>query len=329
MAKSTRMSATQAKAAEIADALAYRERSLWQDAATQFVKNRLAVGGFVVIVVFIFAAVFGPYLAPYDFLKQDILNALQPPSFQHWLGTDELGRDIFSRLLYGARTAALLGFSATSVGLLLGILAGTTAGFLGGRVDQFIMWVSDLVQSIPGLLLAMLVNTSLRRPVVAWFDAMYTKTKNPAYLNTLWLDYVLVFGALTLISWPGTARLIRGLVLSLRETDYVTAARAVGARTMRIMFSHIVPNALGPLVVSVSAGLGNAIINEAGLSFLGLGVQPPNASWGSMLNKSLSLWQSYPHLLVAPAVTIGIIKVAFVFLGDGLNDALNPHQRRV
>jgi ABC-type dipeptide/oligopeptide/nickel transport system permease subunit len=145
----------------------------------------------------------------------------------------------------------------------------------------------------------------------------------------LWLDYVLVFGALTLISWPGTARLIRGLVLSLRETDYVTAARAVGARTMRIMFSHIVPNALGPLVVAVSAGLGNAIISEAGLSFLGLGVQPPNASWGSMLNKSLSLWQSYPHLLVAPAVTIGVIKVAFVFLGDGLNDALNPHQRKV
>ena len=329
MSATSEMTSAQARAAEIADALALQERTLWQDASRQFVKNRLAVGGMVIVVVFVLAAVLGPYVAPYDFLDQEILNALQSPTTQHWLGTDELGRDIFSRLLHGARTAALLGFSSTTVGLLLGILVGTTAGFLGGFMDQFLMWFSDLVQSIPGLLLAMLVNTTLRRPVVAWFDRMYEQTRNPAYLNTLWLDFVLVFGALALISWPGTARLVRGLVLSLRETDYVMAARGVGARTGRIMSHHIVPNALGPLVVSVSAGLGNAIVNEAGLSFLGLGVQPPNASWGSMLNKSLSLWQSYPHLMVAPAVTIGIIKVAFVFLGDGLNDALNPHQRKL
>jgi peptide/nickel transport system permease protein len=328
MSAESNVSSTRAKAAEMGEVLALPQRTLWQDASRQFVKNRLAIGGFIIIALFVFAAIFGPALAPYDFLDQDIGNALQPPSIGHWLGTDELGRDIFSRLLHGARTAALLGFSSTGIGLLIGLAVGTTAGFVGGRIDQFLMWFSDLVQSIPGLLLAMLVNTTLRRPVVRWFDAMYEQTRDPAYLNTLWLDYVLVFGALTLIGWPGSARLIRGLVLSLRETDYVMAARAVGARRARIMGRHIIPNALGPLVVSVSAGLGGAIVSEAGLSFLGLGVQPPNASWGSMLNKSLNLWQSFPHLMVAPAVTIGIIKVAFIFLGDGMNDALNPQRRR-
>lgn len=329
MSTAPETASAKARAAEMGQVLEMEERTLWQDAARQFVKNKLAIGGFVIIALFVFAAVFGPYIAPYDFLDQEIGNALQPPYAEHWLGTDELGRDIFSRLLYGARTAALLGFASTGVGLLIGIAVGTTAGFVGGKIDQFLMWFSDLVQSVPGLLLAMLVNSTLRRPIVRWFDAMYEQTRNPAYLNTLWLDYVLVFGALTLIGWPGSARLVRGLVLSLRETDYALAARGVGARRVRIMTRHIIPNALGPLVVSVSSGLGGAITNEAGLSFLGLGVQPPNASWGSMLNKSLNLWQSFPHLMVAPAVTIGLIRVAFIFMGDGLNDALNPQQRRL
>lgn len=329
MSTASEASSARARAVQMAEGMAMEERTLWQDAARQFVKNRLAVGGLIIIVVFVLAATLGPYLTPYDFLDQEIPNALQAPSREHWLGTDELGRDIFSRLLHGARTAALLGFSSTAVGLLIGIAVGTTAGFAGGQVDQFLMWFSDLVQSVPGLLLAMLVNTTLRRPIGRWFDAMYEQTRNPAYLNTLWLDFVLVFGALTVISWPGSARLIRGLVLSLRETDYALAARAVGAGPLRIMTRHIMPNALGPMVVSASAGIGGAIVNEAGLSFLGLGVQPPNASWGSMLNRSLTLWQSFPHLMIAPAVTIGIIKIAFIFCGDGLNDALNPHQRKL
>jgi ABC-type dipeptide/oligopeptide/nickel transport system permease subunit len=328
MSTASEVSSARARARQMAEAIAVEERSLWQDAARQFVKNRLAVGGLIIIVFFVLAAILGPYLAPYDFLDQEIGNALQAPSIAHWLGTDELGRDIFSRLLHGARTAALLGFSSTAISLLIGIGVGTTAGFAGGRVDQFLMWFSDLVQSVPGLLLAMLANTALRRPIARWFDAMYEQTRNPVYLNTLWLDYVLVFGALTLISWPGLARLIRGQVLSLRGTDYALAARAVGAGTLRIMTRHIIPNALGPTVVSTSAAIGDAIVNEAGLSFLGLGVQPPNASWGSMLNKSLTLWQSFPHLMIAPAVTIGIIKIAFIFFGDGLNDALNPRYRR-
>jgi ABC-type dipeptide/oligopeptide/nickel transport system permease subunit len=328
MTRAPKASASSARATLLPAGLAPKQRSLWGDAARQFAKSRLAVAGFVMIMLFILAALFGPMLAPYDFLDQDIANALQPPSAGHWLGTDELGRDIFSRLLYGARTAALVSLSSTGISLLIGIVVGTTAGFMGGLVDEFLMWLSDLIQSMPGLLLAMLVNTALKRPIVGWFDALYEQTRNPFFLNTLWLDFVLVFGALAFIAWPGLARLVRGQVLSLTGTDYILAARSIGAGRARIMARHIVPNALGPLVVAVSQSMGGAILAESGLSFLGVGVQPPNASWGSMLNKSLSLWQSFPHLMIAPAVAIGLVQVAFIFAGDGLNDALNPRYRR-
>jgi len=300
------------------------ERSLWQNAAIQFLKNRLAILGAVIIIIFVLAALFGPMVAPYDFFDQDLANTIQTPTRGHILGTDQLGRDMFSRLLYGARTAALVAFSSTGISLIVGLAVGTLAGFSGGRVDQFLMWLSDLVQSVPGLLLAMLVNTALKRPVANWFEAQYLVTGNTLYLNTLWLDFVLVFGSLALISWPGYARLVRSQVLSIAEMDYVLAARAVGVKKQNIMMRHIVPNALGPVVVAVSQGMGGAIVMESGLSFLGVGVQPPNASWGTMLNKSLSLWQIAPHLLIVPAATIGIIQVAFIFFGDGLNDALNP-----
>lgn len=303
-------------------------RSIWVDAWYRLRKNRLALFGLGVIILFLFLAIFGRYMTPYDFLQQDIANQLQSPSAAHWLGTDALGRDILSRLLYGARTAAIVAFTTTTISLLLGIAIGTIAGFMGGRIDEFLMWVTDVTMSIPGLLLAMLINTALKRPITNWFDAMYTQTKNPFFLNTLWLDFVLVFGALALISWPGYARLIRGQVLSISRTTYVESARAIGASTWRIMWRHIVPNSIGPLVVAVTAGIGNAIVLESSLSFLGVGIQPPNASWGSMLSDSLALWRSYPHLMVTPAVTIGLIMLAFTFFGDGLNDALNPRQNR-
>jgi peptide/nickel transport system permease protein len=244
------------------------------------------------------------------------------------LGTDALGRDIFSRLLYGARTAAIVALTTTGISLCLGVSLGTMAGFIGGRTDGLIMWLTDVTMSLPGLLLAMLVNSALKRPIAAWFEQMYTRTKDPFWLNTLWLDFVLVFGALALISWPGYARLIRGQVLSIGQTVYVEGARAVGATSFRIMLRHIVPNALGPIVVAVTAGMGGAILLESSLSFLGIGVQPPNASWGSMLADSLSLWRTYPHLMIAPSVMIALIQVAFIFLGDGLNDALNPRQTK-
>lgn len=313
-------------AAENVPRITYEQRSLWADAARRFRKNWLAVAGLLIIVMFMLLALIGPAIAPYDFLQQDILNTLKGPSVEHPLGTDQLGRDILSRLLYGARTAALVAFSTTIISVAIGILIGTFAGLRGGRADQLLMWVSDLVQAIPGLLLVMMINTTLRRPIINYFDALYDQTRNPFYLNTTWLDFVLVFSALALIAWPGLARLIRGQVMSIGQEDYVLAARALGATERQIMFQHMVPNALGPVVVAVTAGMGGAIVMEAGLSFLGIGIQPPNASWGSMLSDSLKLWQSFPHLLISPAVTIGIIQVAFVFLGDGLNDALDPRR---
>ena len=230
------------------------------------------------------------------------------------------------RLLHGARTAALVGLSSTVISLCLGVVLGGIAGYLRGMVDEFLMWLTDVTMSVPGLLLALLMNTALKRPIAAWFDKMYMQTKNPFYLDTLWLDFVLVFGALALISWPGFARLLRGQVLSVRETQYVEAARAIGADERRILTRYIIPNSIGPIIVGVTAGVGGAITLESGLSFLGIGVQPPNASWGSMLSDSFSLWISFPHLMIIPAVTIGLIVFAFTFLGDGLNDALNPRQ---
>jgi peptide/nickel transport system permease protein len=302
-------------------------RTLWRDALHRLLQNRLSVAGLVILSLFLFAAIFGPYIAPHDFLAQDVNRRLLGPSTSNWLGTDALGRDIFSRLLLGARTAAIVAAVTTVISLLVGISLGTLAGFLGGRVDAFIMWITDITMSVPGLLLAMLVNTAMLYPIQRWFNERYEATRNPFYLNTLWLDFVLVFGTLALITWPEFARLIRGQVLSIGHMPYVEAARSIGTTPQSIMRRHIVPNALGPVVVAVTQGMGAAIVLESSLSFLGIGVQPPNASWGSMLADSLQLWTAEPHLMIAPAVTIGIISVAFVFLGDGLNDALNPRQK--
>ena len=303
-----------------------QQRNLWQDAARRFSRNWLAIGGLAVVFVFLVLALIGPQIAPYDFLEQNIAQAFQGPSAEHLLGTDDLGRDVYSRMLHGARTAALVAFFTTIISLVIGVLVGGWSGIQRGRTDQFLMWISDLIQAMPGLLLVILINTTLRRPIVNWFDSLYEQTRNPFYLNTLWLDYVLVFSALALIGWPGLARLIRGQVLSLSEEDYVLAARALGATETHIMLRHVIPNALGPLIVAVTAGMGGAVLLEASLSFLGIGIQPPNASWGSMLEEGRRYWQIFPHLMLIPAVTIGIVQVAFVFLGDGLNDALDPRR---
>ena len=302
------------------------QRSLWQDAQRRFRKNKLAVGGLVVVFIFLVAAIVGPHIAPYDFLEQNIMRAFQGPSAEHALGTDDLGRDEFSRMLHGARTAALVAFFTTAISLVIGVLVGAWSGIQGGRSDEMLMWVTDLIQAVPGLLLVILINTTLRRPIINAFDTLYMQTGDPFFLNTLWLDYVLVFSALALIGWPGLARLIRGQVLSINEEDYVLAARALGGSEFHIMLRHVIPNALGPLVVAVTASMGGAVTLEAGLSFLGIGIQPPNASWGSMLDEGRRLWQVFPHLMLIPAATIGIIQVAFVFLGDGLNDALDPRR---
>ncbi len=298
--------------------------SLWRDAWERLVKNKLAVIGLIMVLVLFFTAVFGPYLTPYDFLSQNLDDRNLPMSMTHWFGTDDLGRDVFSRVLYGARTAFFVAIVVTIIAVIIGSALGVLAGYTGGNTDRFIMWASDVTMSIPNLLLVVVINTSVKPPLARWMEAQYLETLNPIYRNTMWIDFFLVFGSMALITWPPYARLMRAQVLSIRSRPYVTAAKAIGLPTRQIMWRHISPNALGPLIVAVSAGLGTAMVLESAFSFLGVGVTPPIPSWGNMISDGLRVWQHYPHLLAAPAAVLGLATVAFSFLGDGLNDALNP-----
>jgi peptide/nickel transport system permease protein len=298
--------------------------SLWRDAFDRLKANRLAVGGISIVIVLLLVAIFGQSITPYDFLSQDLSQRYQPPSSAHFLGTDDLGRDVLSRVIYGARTATVVAFSVTGVSLLIGVLLGAIAGYMGGRVDAAIMWLTDMTMSIPGLLLAVVINVSLKTPVTYWMDDMYLNTHNPIFRETIWVDFALVFGALAIIMWPPYARLLRGQILTIRNENYVLAARALGLSDRRILFRHIIPNALGPVIVLASAGLGQAMVLESAFSFLGVGVRPPIPSWGNMIKDGLRVWRNYSHILASPAAVLGIVTVAFSFLGDGLNDALNP-----
>jgi ABC-type dipeptide/oligopeptide/nickel transport system permease subunit len=298
--------------------------SLWRDAWHRLVRNKLAVAGLAVVILLAFVAVFGPWLTPYDFLTQDLNARNQAPSLAHLFGTDDLGRDVFSRVVYGTRTAFVVAIVVTTIAVVIGVTLGAMAGFFGGLFDRIVMWFTDMTMSVPNLLLVVVINASLKTPITAWMEARYQATLNPFYRETIWVDFLLVFGSMALISWPPYARLVRAQVLSIRGRPYVTAARALGLTNRLILMRYIVPNAIGPLIVSVSAGLGTAMVLESAFSFLGVGVNPPTPSWGNMISDGLRVWQHYPHLLAAPAAVLGLATVAFSFLGDGLNDALNP-----
>jgi peptide/nickel transport system permease protein len=181
-----------------------------------------------------------------------------------------------------------------------------------------------MTMSVPNLLLVVVINASLKTPLSQWMEAQFLKTHNPFFRQTIWVDFILVFGSMALIAWPPYARLVRAQVLSVRSRPYITAARALGLSNRLILTRYVVPNAIGPLIVSVSAGMGTAMVLESAFSFLGVGVNPPTPSWGNMISDGLRVWQHYPHLLAAPAIVLGLATVAFSFLGDGLNDALNP-----
>jgi len=298
--------------------------SLWRDAWYRLKRNKLAVFGLAVVAILAFTAIFGPYLTPYDYLSQDLQARNAVPSLQHLFGTDDLGRDVFSRVVFGTRTAFLVAVIVTVIAVLIGTILGAIAGFFGNPFDRVIMWLTDMTMSVPNLLLVVVINASLKSPITKWMEAQYLATLNPFYRQTIWVDFMLVFGSMALISWPPYARLVRAQVLSIRSRPYITAAQALGLSNWIIMKRYVVPNALGPLIVSVSAGLGTAMVLESAFSFLGVGVNPPTPSWGNMISDGLRVWQHYPHLLAAPAAVLGLASVAFSFLGDGLNDALNP-----
>jgi peptide/nickel transport system permease protein len=303
-----------------------KQYSLVKDAFDRLAANKLAIVGVLIVLALFFIAIFGPYMTPYDFLTQDLRARNQAPSLQHWFGTDDLGRDVLSRVIYGARTAVIVAFSTTFLSLAIGILMGSIGGYFGGKIDAFVVWLIDIVMSIPSLLLVIVINVSLKPRLVNWMDAQFLLTGNEFYRNTIWADFVLVFGSLALIKWPKAARIIRGQIMTIRNKNYVLAARAIGVPTHRIVSKYVIPNAIGPIIVFISASLGEAMVFESSFSFLGVGVRPPIPSWGNMISDGLRVWQIFPHILAAPAAVLAIVTIAFSFLGDGLNDALNPRQ---
>jgi peptide/nickel transport system permease protein len=302
------------------------KRGPWRDAFRRLTRNRMGMLGLGVILLFVFAAIFGEMLAPYDPIRQDLLAAKQTPNSEHWLGTDELGRDMFSRILTGARTAMLVATFVTFLAAGLGTILGLISAYAGGIIDTALMRLADLLLAFPAFLLAAFINATLRAPVANQMEKLADFTGLAFLESKLFLDFFLIFGALAIISWSGYARLIRGQVLSLREQEFVEAARSMGASTRSILFKHILPNSFAPIVVAVSVNFGNAILAESALSYLGVGIQPPTPSWGQMINQNLSQWRYFPHLIIGPGAALALLILAFNFFGDGVADALNPRR---
>ncbi|MCY4091026.1 MAG: ABC transporter permease [Caldilineaceae bacterium] len=303
-----------------------KTRGLWTDAFKRMIRNRLSMVGLFIFLLLFITAIFGPNLAPYPYMLQNLDRVAEGPSVDYLLGTDDLGRDMLSRILWGARTAGIVAIISTSFSLILGIVLGGLAAYMGSWTDWIISRAVDVTMSIPQLLFASLMAATFRKPVADWVDAMYARTGLGFFSTPTYVDLIVVFGALALIQWPAYARLIRGQILSLREKEFVEAARAVGVGQFKILLKHLIPNALGPLIVLVTFGFGGAIVAESGLSFLGVGVQPPQASWGAMIQDNQLSWRYRPWLVAVPGLTIAIVSVGINFLGDGLNDALNPRQ---
>jgi peptide/nickel transport system permease protein len=269
--------------------------------------NRLTYIGIFVAVVLVIAAIFAPLIATHDPIAQNLAMRYAAPSAEHWFGTDAIGRDVFSRLVYGARISLEVGIIVTVVSTLVGMFIGSVAGFYGGIVDKILSgYVFNVFLAFPGLLLAI--------ALVAFLGAGLEK----------------VILALCIIGWVGYARVMRGQVLKVREYDFVQAARALGASDGRILFTHILPNAIQPLIVQASLGMAGAVLSEASLSFLGLGIPPPAPSWGTMIEEARGIDTLYnaPHVLFFPGISIALTVLAFNFIGDGLREYLDPKQRR-
>jgi peptide/nickel transport system permease protein len=269
--------------------------------------NRLTYIGIAIAAILIIVAVFAPLLATHDPIAQDLTMRYAPQSAQHWFGTDSLGRDVFSRLITGARISLEVGITVTVFSVIIGVFIGAIAGFYGGWVDKVLSgYLFNVFLAFPGLLLAI--------ALVAFLGAGLGK----------------LILALCIIGWVGYARVMRGQVLKVREFDFVQAARALGASNFRILFIHILPNAIQPLIVQASLGMAGAVLSEASLSFLGLGIPPPAPSWGTMLEEARGLDTLYsaPHVFFFPALSIALTVLAFNFIGDGLREYLDPKQRK-
>jgi oligopeptide transport system permease protein len=279
-------------------------RSLWGDAFIRLRRNRLAIAGGVIILLITLIAIIYPFFSKYDFASQDLNAILQGPSHTHLLGTDELGRDVLTRLIYGARTSLMVGIFTQIIVICIGITLGAISGAAGGKVDNLLMRFVDVIYAFPDLLLIILLRSILGGSIY------------------------MIFLAIGLVNWVGVARLVRGQTLALKQRDFVTAARVFGGSGSYITTRHLLPNSLGPVIVTVTFNIPRAIFTEAALSYIGIGVKPPTPSWGAMIRDGYNVIFAAPHLVLFPAIAIGILMLSFTFLGDGLRDALDPRLRR-
>lgn len=291
----------------------------------ELAKNKLALFGLVIIMILFLTGIFASSIAPYHYREQNLDEANRSPSWEHPLGTDRLGRDIFSRVIWGARTACFVVVVTLALGTPVGIILGAVAGYFGGAIDTIIMRIADILFAFPGMLLIFFLAATLGPRIDAL--ARSTEILDPLVKGG-YIDYIVVVATLSLIGWAGMARLIRGQFLSIKERDYIDAARGLGASDWRVILRHILPNAMSPIIVSLSMRAGGVILSEAFLSFLGIGIRPPNPSWGAMIFTNYQFWRTRPMLVWVPGLIIGIIILAFNFLGDGLNRALNPFSKR-
>lgn len=279
--------------------------SPWARTWRRFRRHKLAIAGLILVTLVTLMGIFAPWVAPKDPLKTSLIDSLVPPNADYWLGTDPVGRDVWSRTVYSIRVSLSVGVVAVGISLLIALLLGTISGYYGGLVDMIIMRLTDVIMTIPGLVIIMAAVSVL----------------GPSIYN--------VMAAIGILGWTGMARLLRAQILSVRERDYVRAAKSIGVADWRIMLLHILPNSIAPVLVAATFGVAGAILTEAALSFLGFGVLPPTPSWGNMLNaaRSLSRLQENPWFWVPPGVMILLTVLAINFIGDGLRDALDPRTK--
>lgn len=274
--------------------------SYWGAAWRRLSKNRMAIAGGIFVIILILVAVLAPWLAPYGYDEAHYEHAFEPPNRHFIFGTDDLGRDMFSRLIYSLRNAMIVAFGSQAVVLVIGTTLGAMAGFRGGLLDIILMRIVDIMFAFPTFLFNVILVTVMGR-------GLFT-----------------IFLAIGITGWAGLARLVRGQVLALKQKEFVEAARALGARDSHIIRRYILPNILGPIIISLAFGIPNAMMMESGLALIGMGVRPPMPSWGNLIGAGMGMVMGFPHLLIWPALTFGITLLSFTFLGDGLRDALNP-----
>ncbi|MQF82550.1 ABC transporter permease [SAR202 cluster bacterium AD-802-E10_MRT_200m] len=307
-----------------------RSNGYWINTAKRMLKKPKAIFSVFVIIVLYGTGIFAPVIAPYHYNEQNLMEVRQGPSTDHVLGTDFVGRDVLSRVIFSLRTNLIVTAAAVATGsILLGVGLGLISGYFGGRTDSILMRIGEIFLAFPGLLLVILIAATIKPRILEWVRDFEDATGYQGLVRSGVVDYFVVFGALSIFSWVGMARLVRGQILSLKELEYVEAARAMGASSKRIILIHLLPNALPPIIVMTTIGLGATAGAEVVLSWLGIGIQPPVPSLGNMIQEgqNITILRNHPHLLVPPIIIVGLLIFAWNLLGDALNDILNPRSR--